>query len=109
MAVLSQVLRNSRDIEKEKEQKRLEEEKRRIEEEKEKERQRRIQDQQESEYKFMTDPRLMQNELEKYQRYGRDGAELMSKNNNSIKKINKLIKKCNKTKSSDPIYESFTS
>ena len=47
----------------------------------------------------MTDPRVMQNELEKYQRYGRDSKELMDKNRKSIHKINRLIKKCNKGKS----------
>ena len=44
MAVLSQVLRSSRDIDKENELKRLEEERLRIEEQKEIERQRRIQE-----------------------------------------------------------------
>lgn len=44
----------------------------------------------------MTDPRIMQNELEKFQRYGRDSEELMTRHKTSIYKINRLIKKCNK-------------
>ena len=44
----------------------------------------------------MTDPRIMQKELKKYQRYGRDSEELMNKNKTSINKINRLIQKCNK-------------
>ena len=61
----------------------------------------------------MTDPRLMEHQLKRFQRFSLEGKEIMKQNNKSIRKIEKIIKKCSKGKGNEAtefsMFESFPS